>query len=241
MGTYASNDVVVTVDDVAPTIVVSGDPHVYEGSTYTLSLGAITDPGTDAITSYSIDWGDGTTPQTSAGDPSGQAKTHVYANGPNGYTITISLTDEDGTHAGTGSLSVTVDNVAPDFEAGPDDVVAPAANGSFGRAGLAIADPGTADTFSGTVDFGDGSSAQALVIDQAARTFDLTHLYPHAITDVPLATYTVTIVVSRRRRWLAHRLVHGDGGPQHPADRRRRRRPDRRGHGPHTRRARQRL
>ena len=30
-----------------------------EGSVYTLTLGAVTDPGTDTVTSYVVHWGDG--------------------------------------------------------------------------------------------------------------------------------------------------------------------------------------
>ena len=48
-----------TVDNVAPTIALSGNSNVDEGSTYTLTLGAITDPGTDTVTEYIVDWDDG--------------------------------------------------------------------------------------------------------------------------------------------------------------------------------------
>ena len=46
------------------------------------------------------------------GVPTG-AKTHTYADGPNGYTITVDLTDEDGTFTAAGTQAVTVDNVPP--------------------------------------------------------------------------------------------------------------------------------
>ena len=45
--------------NVAPTIAISGAGSVNEGSVYSLSLGAITDPGTDTVTSYIVHWGDG--------------------------------------------------------------------------------------------------------------------------------------------------------------------------------------
>ena len=50
--TYAANLV-------PPTISLSGNATVNEGSPYTLNLGVITDPGHDTITSYKINWGDG--------------------------------------------------------------------------------------------------------------------------------------------------------------------------------------
>ena len=38
-------------DNVAPSIAISGDANVNEGSAYSLTLGAVTDPGTDTVTS----------------------------------------------------------------------------------------------------------------------------------------------------------------------------------------------
>src|SRR5262249_49273671 len=99
----------VTVDNVAPTISLSGATNVNEGATYTLTLGAVTDPGQDTVTTYTVHWGDGATSIYTTGG----AKTHTYADGPNSYTISVDLTDEDGTFARAGSLAVTVDNVAP--------------------------------------------------------------------------------------------------------------------------------
>ena len=39
--------------------------------------------------------------------------THTSPDGPNGYTVTASVTDEDGTFSPAGSRAVTVNNVAP--------------------------------------------------------------------------------------------------------------------------------
>jgi hypothetical protein len=103
----------VTVNNVAPTIAISGANNVNEGSPYSLTLGAVTDPGTDTVSAYIVYWGDGN------GDrydryPSNDVQTHTYADGPNNYNITVDLTDEDGTFLDrANALSVTVDNVAP--------------------------------------------------------------------------------------------------------------------------------
>ena len=71
----------VTILNVAPTIAISGAASVNEGSSYSLTLGAVTDPGTDTVTSYIVHWGDGSSDTYStAGD-----KTHTYADGPNDY------------------------------------------------------------------------------------------------------------------------------------------------------------
>ena len=49
-----------------------------EGSSYSLTLGAVTDPGTDTVSSYIVHWGDGNSDTYfTAG-----AKTHTYADGP---------------------------------------------------------------------------------------------------------------------------------------------------------------
>ena len=65
------------VDNVAPSIAISGAANVNEGSAYTLTLGAVTDPGTDTVSSYIVHWGDGNS-DTYATDG---AKTHTYADG----------------------------------------------------------------------------------------------------------------------------------------------------------------
>lgn len=94
---------VVEVTNVAPTIIVEGGDTVSAGAEYTLTLGAITDPGDDTVTLWTVHWGDGLS-DTYAG---GGERTHVYeADGA--YTVTVDLTDEDGTHTGAGSLYLTV-------------------------------------------------------------------------------------------------------------------------------------
>ena len=54
-----SDSLAVTVNNVAPSIAISGAANVNEGSSYSLTLGAVTDPGTDTVTSYVVHWGDG--------------------------------------------------------------------------------------------------------------------------------------------------------------------------------------
>ena len=101
-----------TVNNVAPTIALTGNATAGSGVAYTLNLGAISDPGTDTVTGYSIAWGDGVT-EPFSGVPSG-SKTHSYT-AVGAQTITVSLTDEDGTFAGAGTLGLTVlDATAPD-------------------------------------------------------------------------------------------------------------------------------
>ncbi len=81
-----------TVSNVAPTLNVTGATTAVSGSTYTLNLNA-TDPGNDTITSWTINWGDGSV-QTVTGNPS--SVSHVYSNSGFTNSITVSATDEDG-------------------------------------------------------------------------------------------------------------------------------------------------
>ncbi len=94
-GTYAAgNTVAVTVNNVAPTLVISGAASVNEGSSYTLNLSS-SDPGVDTISQWTINWGDST--QVVTGHPA--SVTHTYADGTVNYTISATATDEDGTYA----------------------------------------------------------------------------------------------------------------------------------------------
>jgi uncharacterized delta-60 repeat protein len=108
-GTFAAgNTVGVSVHNVAPTLAISGASAVNEAAVYTLNLSS-SDPGADTITSWTINWGDGT--QVVTGNPAGV--THTYADGTVNYTISATATDEDGTFAAGNTVAVTVNNVAP--------------------------------------------------------------------------------------------------------------------------------
>ncbi len=94
-----------TVNNVAPTLSISGDPTVNEGSTYTLNLSA-SDPGDDTISQWEIQWGDGSDPDSDgvvgeivSGNP--LSVTHTYLDGPRTHTILATATDEDSTYSAT--------------------------------------------------------------------------------------------------------------------------------------------
>jgi hypothetical protein len=104
--TTATTTFTVAVNNVAPTIALSGNSSVVVNTNYRLDLGAITDPGTDTVTAYSIDWGDDSfSPFT--GNPTGVAASHAFSS-TGEYTITVTLTDEDGTYAEAGTITITV-------------------------------------------------------------------------------------------------------------------------------------
>src|SRR5207249_619633 len=138
---------------------------------YTLTLGNVVGPGADTVTGYSITWGDGTT-ESFSGSPNGEVHTHTYANGPNDYTISVSLTDEDGTFTG-GTKAVTVNNVAPTLDlSGPDTATA----GDTKHYTFTVSDPGQ-DTFSVLVSAsGTGLTVSNLTFDShtGAGSLDVT-------------------------------------------------------------------
>jgi PKD repeat protein len=76
--------------------VIAGEPTSKPGIEYILNLTS-SDPGDDTITSWVIDWGDGTEPELVTGNP--QTVTHIYTQSGL-FTISAKATDEDGTWNG---------------------------------------------------------------------------------------------------------------------------------------------
>jgi len=103
-GAYDTATITVTVTNVAPTtLTITGTGSVAEGGLYTLNLSADED-----VTSWTINWGDGTTdPIDPASSP--LSGSHVYAD--NGiYTVTVTATDDDG-DSGSDTLTVTTSDL----------------------------------------------------------------------------------------------------------------------------------
>ena len=142
-----------TVNNVAPTIAISGAASVNEGSSYSLTLGAVTDPGTDTVTSYIVHWGDGELRHLRH---HGRQDPHLRRR-PEQLAITVDLIDEDGTYLDrANALSVTVNNVAPTI------AISGAASvnegSSYSLTLGAVTDPGADTVTSYVVHWGDGDS-----------------------------------------------------------------------------------
>ncbi len=108
---------VTTVANASPRVTLDGPDAVDEGSPFTLSLGVPSDPGSDKVTKYLIDWGDSPVPETveapdSDGFQYGQTVSHVYTDDGN-YTVTLQLVDDDGTHDNDVGFTAQVVNVVP--------------------------------------------------------------------------------------------------------------------------------
>ncbi len=159
----------------APTAVIGALAASYnEGASVPFDASGSSDPDDPTLT-YAWDFGDG-------GSSTQQSAPHAYADNGD-YTVT--LTVSDGTLTNSTTTTVHVVNVGPTVNAGADATRNEGAlftqNGSF-------TDPGSGDTWSATVDYGDGSGAQALAL--SGTTFSLSHTY------VDNGSYTVTVTVT---------------------------------------------
>ena len=148
VGSYsASSTVAVSVAHVTPSVAISGGASVNEGALYTLNLAA---SDLHTILSWSLNWGDGNT-QTVTGNPS--SVTHIYAAGPNLYTVQASVTDNVGTYSASSTVAVSVAHVTPSVAISG---AASVNEGSVYTLGLTGSDLHT--ILSWSVNWGDGST-----------------------------------------------------------------------------------
>src|SRR5262249_1903496 len=176
----------VTVNNVPPSLDnVSITPSVNEGDQATLS-GNIIDPGSLDTFMLGIDWGDGSPLQmvnyAAAGSTSTPfSVTHTYVK-TGRLPVTLTVTDKDGGQ-GTASTSVTVSNVAPTL--GNVSITPSVNQGGVATLSGTISDPGTSDTFTALVNWGDGSAPQTFHYAANGLTttpFSVTHMYSKAGT-----------------------------------------------------------
>ena len=144
-----------------PLAALDGPYTSSEGAQLTLSAAAST--VTNGALTYAWDFGDGTS-------GAGVSTSHTYAQ-DGGYTLRLIASDEKGL-ADTVTTTAAVANVAPNVAALPD--TAGLLPGESYEASSLFTDPG-ADSWSATVDYGDGSGAAALALD--GKTFSLAHAY----------------------------------------------------------------
>ncbi|GAB5442987.1 MAG: hypothetical protein Fues2KO_33360 [Fuerstiella sp.] len=185
----------IIVSNVAPTANAGSDVDVPEGSSIALDGSGSSDPGDD-IQSYLWDLdGDGSFGEVGTdaelGDEVGSAVTFDASllDGPESRTVKLRVTDDFGAvHEDTVTVSVT--NVGPAFEAGANVDLVPADEGIFIRNNIAFTDPGAADVHTVVVNFGDGTGDQSVTLASGLRSFDLGHTYDSE------GQFTVSITVS---------------------------------------------
>jgi DNA/RNA endonuclease G (NUC1) len=159
----------------APTAATDGPYTGLEGSSLPMSGAGSSDPDVGQTLIYSWDFGDGST-------GTGATTSHTFTQ-DGSYTVTLTVTDPLGLSS-VATATATVFNVTPSIAAFAGATLLPgetyAASGSF-------TDPGS-DSWSATVDYGDGSGQSALSLN--GKSFSLSHTYGAA------GTFTVTVNVS---------------------------------------------
>ena len=173
----ATSSVSVSAPNQAPSIVSLNVTTGSEGGSSSLAL-TFADPDPADTHTVSVAWGDGATSDsgTLASTVTGFDASHLYAD-TGTYSVVLTLADS-ASHTVTATSSVSPANVAPvvgTLSLSPSSVVdhqPVTVSGTF-------TDPGTADTFTVTINWGDGkSSSQSLVA--GTRSFSDSHAYDTA-------------------------------------------------------------
>ena len=204
-----NDTVLVTVNNVAPTLVAGPDQSVNEGGVVTLAPATFNDLGTLDTHTATVNWGDGTLteagvvdetpfgpPGSTAGADGTTSGSHVYAD-DGVYTVTVTVTDDDGGTAAD-TLAVTINNVAPTLVAGPDQLVDE--GGIVTLAPATFNDLGTLDTHTATINWGDGTPTEVGVVSEvpfgppgSTAGADGTTSGNHVYADDGVYTVTVTV------------------------------------------------
>jgi hypothetical protein len=181
---------VVVVDDPPSNVqpVLSAATITENGST-TLS-GTFTDPGTLDTHTVSINWGDGSTSTLNLGVNvlSFGGVSHQYLEESAGYTITVTVTDQHG-NSGSGSTSVVVNDVTPSDLQLALSAATLNENDSTSLSG-SFTDPGTLDTHTVTINWGDGSSSSLALAAGVGSFSGLSHQY------LDEGNYTIQVTVA---------------------------------------------
>ena len=186
-GTASTSDTdTATIANVAPTATLANNGPVDEGSPATVSFSAQFEPSSDDTAAgfhYAFSCSNGDlSAATYAG--SGTAASTMCTFSDNGsYTVKGRIIDKDDGFTEY-TTSVTVNNVAPVVSAGADDTID---EGDTFSGGGSFTDPG-ADTWTATVNYGDGSGTNPLAL--VGKTFSLSHLYADN------GSFTVTVCVT---------------------------------------------
>ena len=191
-----------------PPVASAGGPYSgVEGASVAFDGSGSSNPEGGPLT-FRWEWGDGTAPGE------GERPSHTYIdNGSYPVTLTVS----NGTLTNTASTTATIANVAPSVGAISGLPVEPVEVGTLLTANATFSDPGTADTHTGVIDWGDGTSSVGVVIEaNGSGAVSSTHSYTVA------GVYTVTLTVTDKdggigqsrssSSWCSTRRRACDGG-----------------------------
>ena len=179
------------------TALALSQPSILEGGSTTLN-GSFSTSGDSGTNTVVITWGDGTktTIPLAAGVTTFSAS-HPYADnlGPNGLgAISVAVTNTRGATA-IAALPIAVANVAPTFPAtgGPALNATSVVEGSSLALSGTFLDPGTIDTHTASIDWGDGSTPQLLNLAAGVTTIPNTS---HRYLEVLPSAASVRVIVT---------------------------------------------
>ncbi len=179
-----------TVNNLAPSISgVSNDGPANEGFPVTITVAA-TDPGNADTLSYTFDCDNDGSYETQG---AGHQRQCVFGN-DGSYLVPFQVTDDDTGSVG-GNTTVQVLNAPPAVDPA---LVAPEESneGDSVTATASFTDPGTDDTHTCTIDYGDGSGAQPGTVDGYTCTGPAHTYLDDDPTGTPSDEYTVTVMVT---------------------------------------------
>jgi hypothetical protein len=184
---YNTYQATVLVNNVAPTATFGNNGPVNEGSSATVSFSNQYDPSSADMTAgfhyaFACDNGDLSGATYAGSSASASTNCTFYDNGT--YTVKGRIIDKDGGYTEY-TTAVVVNNVAPEITS----VVAGAAAscGTNNTITVNFTDPGTLDTWSASIDWGDGNTENLVSV---TSPFGASHIYTNA------GVHTVTVVVT---------------------------------------------
>lgn len=150
-----------------PSVSVVPTAEISEGEALNLS-GTVSNPNNVALTT-TVDYGDGSSVEPLVLNGGAFDLNHLYLDNGS-FTVVITATDGKGSDY-LGSVQVGVSNLAPTVNAGPDVILN--SGETFLRTGFF--DDIAADTWTATVDYGDGTGVQPLQL--LGMSYVLDHTY----------------------------------------------------------------
>ena len=189
-GDWESQTFPLTVNNVAPTVDLTGPSGADEGDTKSYGFTA-SDPGDDTFSVVTQTCGANGTlsnPAFDGGTGSGSFDC-TFPDGPNSSDVSVQLADSDGANSNTDTITVAIANVAPTVDAKEDQTVLFLDTVSLAPA--TFADVGIPDTHSATIDWDDGI-VEAGSITQGAGSGSVSGSHDYALP----GTYTVTVTVT---------------------------------------------
>ena len=163
----------VTVQNSPPGFAGQANQSASRGAATPFNLGLFGDGASDGSWAVDVNWGDGSAHTTWNQSTPGSlgAPLHNFANYGN-YTVIVSVKDRFGA-MGTAGFQVAVVNHSPVVTLSSPPVTVPGQDTVFSGS---FVDPDTAETWTATINFGDGTGLQPLTLNPD-KTFSVTHTY----------------------------------------------------------------